>query len=112
MPARKRRVGRVWRGRTSFAEAHRYQEHLRKETLPRLQTIEGFEQALVLRRADDDDVEFLVLTLWAPQEPIRRFAGRDDERAVVPPATADVLKEWDERARHFEVALQVRAEST
>jgi heme-degrading monooxygenase HmoA len=101
----------VWRGRTSFANAHAYEEHLRKKTLPTLRTIEGFEEALVLRRADDEDVEFIVLTLWASREAIRQFAGRDDERSVVPPAAAELLKEWDERARHFEVALQVRAES-
>jgi hypothetical protein len=111
MPARRRRVARVWRGRTSFANSHAYQEHLRKDTLPSLQAIEGFEQALVLRRAEAEDVEFMVLTLWTSRDAIRRFAGPDDERSVVPPAAAEVLREWDERARHFDVALQLGPES-
>ena len=106
MTQRNRRVGRVWRGRTTFADAQAYQEHLRTETLPGLQAIEGFEQALVLRRvAGDDDVEFLVLTLWASEDAIHGFAGEDAERAVIPRAAERVLKEWEHRARHFELAL-------
>lgn len=92
-------------GRTTFANAHPYQEHLRRETLPGLQAIEGFEGAFVLRRVDGDDVEFLVLTLWASQDAIHAFAGRDAEQAVIPAAAAQVLKQWDERATHYEVAL-------
>ena len=107
MAPRKRRVGRVWQGRTTLANAHPYQEHLRKETLPGLQAIEGFEQALVLRRVAGDDVEFLVLTLWASQDAIHAFAGQDAELAVIPQAAERVLKEWDDRARHFELALAV-----
>ena len=111
MAPRKRRVGRVWQGSTTFTNAHAYQEHLRKETLPALRGIEGFEQALVLRRiAAEDEIEFLVLTLWASQDAIHDFAGEDAERAVIPRVAAQVLKEWDERARHFVVVLNVQAE--
>lgn len=112
MAPRKRGVGRVWQGRTTVADAHAYQEHLSKETLPGLQAIEGFEQALVLRRiAGDDDVEFLVLTFWASRDAIHAFAGEDAERAVIPQAAQQVLKERDDRARHFEVALTVSGRS-
>jgi heme-degrading monooxygenase HmoA len=105
MRPRKRGIARVWQGRTTDANAHAYQEHLRDETLPLLQAIAGFDGAFVLRRVDDDDVEFLVLTLWSSQDAIHAFAGRDAERAVVPPAAAHVLKQWDDRALHYEVAL-------
>jgi heme-degrading monooxygenase HmoA len=108
MVPRKHGIGRAWQGRTTFANAHAYQEHLRKTTLPGLQAIEGFEQAFVLRRiTSDDDVEFLVLTLWASQDAILAFAGDDAERAVIPQAAEQVLKEWDDRARHFDIALTV-----
>jgi heme-degrading monooxygenase HmoA len=100
-------VGRVWQGKTTLANAHAYQEHLRKETLPGLQSIEGFEVAFVLRRPQPDGVDFVVLTVWASQDAIHAFAGRDAERAVIPHAAASVLEAWDERATHYEVALVV-----
>ena len=105
MSPRRRLIGRLWRGRAMFANAHLYQEHLRKETLPALGDIDGFHSAYVLRRACDDDVEFLVLTFWASRNAIRAFAGRDAERAVIPPAAARLLTVWDERASHYDIAL-------
>jgi heme-degrading monooxygenase HmoA len=105
MAPRKRRVGRVWRGRTTLRNAHAYQEHLRKETLPGLHAIDGFEGAYVLRRVEGDQIAFLVLTLWASQDAIHSFAGRDAERTVIPDGAASVLAHWDERATHYDVAL-------
>jgi heme-degrading monooxygenase HmoA len=110
MAPRKRGIGRVWQGQTTFADAHAYQEHLRTETLPGLRAIDGFAGAFVLRRVADEEVEFLVLTLWASHDAILAFAGRDPERAVIPAAATQVLKHWDERATHYEVALTAQPE--
>ena len=105
MAPRKRQIGRLWHGRTTFANAHPYQEHLRTETLPGLTGIGGFQGAYVLKRVDPGGVEFLVLTLWASEEAIHAFAGPDTERAVIPAAAEELLAEWDERATHYEVVF-------
>jgi heme-degrading monooxygenase HmoA len=107
MAPRKRGVGRVWRGRTTLGNAHAYQEHLRKETLPALRAIDGFQGAYVLRRVEDEAIDFLVLTIWTSQDAIHSFAGLDAERAVIPEAAARVLAHWDERATHYDIALTV-----
>jgi heme-degrading monooxygenase HmoA len=112
MAPRKRPVGRVWRGRTTFANAHPYQEHLRRETLPGLTAIDGFEGAYVLKSVGDDAVEFLVLTLWTSQDAVHAFAGRDAELAVIPAAAEQILAQWDERATHYEVVLTSRNKPT
>jgi heme-degrading monooxygenase HmoA len=77
--------------------------------LPGVQAIAGFDSAFVLRRIADEDVEFLVLTLWASQDAIHAFAGRDAERAVIRAAAAQALKQWD-GATHYEVALTAQPE--
>ena len=105
MAPRKPLIGRLWHGRTTFANAHPYQEHLRSETLPGLAAIDGFQGAYVLKRDGNGAVEFLVLTLWASEDAIRAFAGRDAELAVIPPAAEQLLEQWDERATHYEVVL-------
>ena len=102
-------VARVWQGRTTMANAGAYEQHLGTETLPGLTKITGFEQAFVLRRVNGQTVEYIVMTLWSSREAIGAFAGEDAECAVIPDAAAKVLDEWEERARHFEVALTARA---
>lgn len=98
-------IGRLWHGRTTFANADAYQEHLRKETLPALKAIDGYRGAFVLKRIGASEVDFVTLTLWASQDAIHAFAGPDAERAVIPPEAERVLSDWDERATHYEVAL-------
>jgi heme-degrading monooxygenase HmoA len=99
-------VARVWRGRTTLANARPYEEHLRTETLPALGAIEGFRHAYVLKQVDAGEAAFLVVTLWDSLGAIHAFAGSDAEQAVIPPAAAQVLAQWDERAVHYEVALE------
>jgi heme-degrading monooxygenase HmoA len=99
-------VARLWRGRTTLANAHPYEEHLRTETLPALGAIQGFRRGYVLKHVDDQGAAFVVVTLWDSQDAIHAFAGPDAELAVIPPAAARVLAEWDERAVHYEVALE------
>ena len=105
MAPRKPLIGRLWHGRTTFANAHPYQEHLRSETLPGLTAIDGFRGAYVLKRVSNGAVEFLVLTLWISEDAIHAFAGRDAEVAVIPAAAEQLLAQWDERATHYEVVL-------
>jgi heme-degrading monooxygenase HmoA len=105
-------VGRLWHGRTTLANAHAYQEHLRRETLPGLTAIDNFQGACVLKRIHNGAVEFIVLTLWASEDAIHAFAGPDAELAVIPAAAAQLLEQWDERATHYEVVLTSRNEPT
>jgi heme-degrading monooxygenase HmoA len=105
MAPRKPQIGRLWHGRTTFANAHPYQEHLRRETLPGLTAIDGFQGAYVLKHVGSDAVEFLVLTLWASEDAIHAFAGPDATLAVIPAAAEQLLEQWDERATHYEVVL-------
>jgi heme-degrading monooxygenase HmoA len=77
--------------------------------LPDLEQIPGYEGAYVLRRDDDDGVEFVVLTLWRSLDAVRDFAGDDYERAVVTPEARDLLSEHDERVVHYVVAEAVRS---
>jgi len=46
-----------------------------------------------------------VATLWQSLEAIQKFAGPDVAGAVVREEAAALLKEFDRRVRHFQVAL-------
>jgi len=97
-------ISRQWRGLARMDQAQNYVRHLRSETFPALQRIPGFVDASILSRRLAGGIEFLVVTRWESLEAITRFAGSDPEVAVVPASVAQMMIEFDQRARHFEVA--------
>jgi heme-degrading monooxygenase HmoA len=97
-------IARLWRALAHPDRAQEYIEHLRTETFPALRKIQGFVDASILSRPFGAGVEFLVVTRWDSMGAIGNFAGSDPEVAVVPAKAADMMIEYDRRARHFEVA--------
>jgi heme-degrading monooxygenase HmoA len=97
-------IARHWRGLARPDLAGSYAEHLRSETFPALRRLPGFIDASILSRQLADGVEFLIVTRWVSLAAIEAFAGPDIEAAVVPVRVARMMLEYDERARHFEVA--------
>jgi heme-degrading monooxygenase HmoA len=101
-------ITRVWRGATANdADGDAYEAFLRTGVLAGLQEVEGFLGATVLRRAGDGFVEFVVLTRFESLDAVRRFSGPDAEVAVIEPEARALLVEADERARHFEIAIDL-----
>jgi heme-degrading monooxygenase HmoA len=98
-------IARVWHGATVPGDAAAYLDHLRTATLPELRAIDGHYGAYVLRQDDEAATEFIVITLWESVEAIRAFAGDNLERAVVPPAAAKLLRRYDDRVVHYDVAV-------
>jgi len=96
-------ISRQWCGLAKPAHADAYVEHLRKETFPQLSKIPGFIDASILRRKVEKGVEFLIVTRWQSIEGIQRFAGGDADVAVVPPKVREIMIEYDQKVRHYEV---------
>jgi heme-degrading monooxygenase HmoA len=96
-------IARHWRGLVKRDRAAAYIEHLHSQTLPQLVQLAGFHDAKILRRDLPEGVEFLVVTIWESLDSIRAFAGDDVESAVVPPKARDMMIEYEQRARHYEV---------
>jgi heme-degrading monooxygenase HmoA len=98
-------IARVWRGRTRAADVASYRAHLEGKVLPVLRDIAGYEGAKLLTRTDGGDIEILVVTWWTSLDAARAFAGVDVEHAVVDPEARPLLSAWDDRVRHYDVAL-------
>ena len=99
-------ISRQWRGLARAGEVDNYVQHLRSETIPQLRELPGFLGAFILSRAVTEGTEFLIVTNWRELEDIRKFAGTDVETAVVPAKVAEMMVEYDRRAKHFEVIDQ------
>ncbi len=97
-------IARVWHGYTTPANADAYEAMLKPELLPGLSSKKGFRGSYLFRRATGDEIEFITIILWDSLDDVRAIAGADYERAVVPEERRAVLKRWDEKATHYDVA--------
>lgn len=98
-------IGRLWSGRTAPANADAYEAFLRDDLLPEVRKLDGAQGAYVLRRDDGEQVEFVTLTLFDSLEAVRRFAGADADVPVIEPRAAELLAEYDDRVKHFDVVV-------
>lgn len=97
-------IARLWRGVARDArQADAYRRHLETNVVPALRAVQGWHGIHVLRREQAGRHEFLVMTYWDSLAAIRAFAGEPPERAVVEPRAREVLEEFDDLARHYEV---------
>ena len=98
-------IERIWHGWTVPEDADEYERLLREEILSSFadEGIDGYRGARVLRRDADDEVEFVTILRFDSIESVTEFAGEAYRDAHVPPAAREVLKRYDDRARHYEV---------
>lgn len=96
---------RHWSARATEAQLPKYLEHFSRSVLPELRRVSGYLGANVSVRHAGSEGEIFVETIWRSLEAIRGFAGADLEAAVVAPEAAALLKDFDRRVRHTQVAL-------
>ena len=96
-------ISRQWRGLARPDKELAYLEHLRTETFPAIQEIDGFVDATILKRPIANGVEFLIVTRWKTMHAIAKFAGDDPDVAVVPTKVREMMLEYDAKVHHYEV---------
>jgi heme-degrading monooxygenase HmoA len=99
-------ISRIWHGWTTERDADKYESLLRADILPGILRIRGYTGAYLLRRdAANDEVEFITMTQFTDINAVIAFAGKDYERAVIPPAAHKLLSHYDARAAHYQTLL-------
>jgi heme-degrading monooxygenase HmoA len=97
-------IVRIWRGTAENERAEDYRRHVTEAVFPALARLAGHRGAYLLRRAIGARAEFLAVTLWETRAAIESFAGADIDTAIVEPEARAVLAEFDDFARHYELA--------
>ncbi|CAG0935002.1 hypothetical protein TFLX_03826 [Thermoflexales bacterium] len=98
-------IARIWQGATPEAKAKQYLDYLRQTGVQELRATEGNQGVYVLRRIDNGQAEFTLISLWESWEAIRRFAGDEVERAVYYPEDSDYLVNLAPKVMHYEVLV-------
>jgi hypothetical protein len=97
-------IARIWHGWAPQATAGDYQRHYESDVSTRLQEIDGFRSARLLRQDDGQEVMFTSITFFTGIDAVRGFAGEDYEQAIVEGIARRALSRWDERVSHHDVA--------
>jgi heme-degrading monooxygenase HmoA len=98
-------IARIWTARASGPSAAAYREHFESDVVPSLRPLDGYVAGSLLLRDIGGETEILVITRWRSLDAIRAFAGDDIETAVVADHAQALLSSWDDRVRHFTVAV-------
>jgi heme-degrading monooxygenase HmoA len=96
-------IARLWRGRTLASKADEYQVYLFASGIARIRETPGNLGVTVMRRADGKETEFLVISIWESIDAIRRFAGKDYEKAVILDRDREYLITVEPNVRHYEI---------
>ena len=98
-------IARFWTAKIAQAHASVYADHLKSQVLTTLRKVDGYIGAKLLERETSDGVEIVVITLWRSLDSIRKFAGRDLEKAVVSDDVVSLFLQYDQRVRHYKVVV-------
>lgn len=96
-------IARIWHGATESDESDEYFHYLNETGIPDYRNTTGNLGVIVLRRIENGEAHFLLLTLWDSFESIKKFAGDAFERARYYPEDAKFLLEQEAEVRHYEV---------
>ncbi|MEO0500447.1 MAG: antibiotic biosynthesis monooxygenase [Pseudomonadota bacterium] len=99
-------ICRQWRGWTTREQADEYQALLTGTIIPMIEGrhLPGFLGIDTMRRDLGEEIEFQTLMWFEDEAGMRAFVGEDSSVSHIPDAAAKVLKRWDERAIHWQVA--------
>jgi heme-degrading monooxygenase HmoA len=96
-------IARIWRGSVRETDRDTYYEYLQKTGLKEYAETPGNRGVFTLRRVENGQCEFLLLTLWDSWDAIRAFAGPDYEKAVYYPEDDQFLIERGPKVEHYEL---------
>ena len=97
-------IARRWRVWTAPSRAGELEPYLQRTGVGDALATPGNIGALLLRRADGDQMLFELTTLWRSLEAIRAFAGDHIDQPVLYPEDEAYFVAWDDHVEHFAVA--------
>jgi heme-degrading monooxygenase HmoA len=104
----KKVVARIWHGTTLTSKADEYYAYLLEAGITKIEAIPGNLGAQVLRRINDNNTEFTVISYWESRDAIRKFAGNDIEKVRPLPRDNEYLIKPETQVKHFDVLLDDR----
>jgi len=99
-------IARIWHGVTKACDSDAFLGYIRQTGEKAYRETEGNTAVLILRRAENDTADFLLISLWNSLDAVKNFAGDDYEKAVyLFPGDEKYLIELEPNVAHYEAIL-------
>lgn len=105
-------IARIWHGKTLDSLGDEYFEYIKKTGIKGIRSTEGNRGVYVLRRLENGEADFQLISLWDSLEAIKEFSGPEIEKAVYFPDDKKYLIELEPQVTHFEVILAQRNQNS
>lgn len=99
-------VMRTWHAKVARGDLRDWVAAYRDRVLDGMRGVDGFRAVTFLAARDGDPCDVTVLTEWDDMDAVRRFAGDDAARAVVPDFMERYFVAADATAGFHDVILQ------
>lgn len=96
-------IARIWRGVTDAEDADTYYEYLQQTGVKEYKSTDGNRGVYVLRKIENGEAEFLLVSLWDSYDAVKAFAGENFEDAVFYPEDERFLIRGEQRVMHYSV---------
>ena len=100
-------ISRIWHGYTTKENANTYQKLLESEIFVGIKNrnIPGYKGIQLLRKEMESGTEFITIMWFESIEAVKKFAGENFEKAVVPDKAQKVLSHFDKTSQHYNVLV-------
>ena len=96
-------IARIWHGKTHSEHYEAYTSFLRQTAIPDYEETPGFIGLTFLRRMQNREGHFTLITYWESIEVVKNFAGDNYHQAKYYPEDDSFLIEFEEEVQHHEV---------
>ncbi len=96
-------IVRIWAGRVLPEKADTYEQFLRERAIPDYTSVQGNLGGIILRRDEQNHVEFIIITFWNSIDSIKAFAGENYEKAKYYKEDKEYLLEFPEHVKHYRI---------
>jgi heme-degrading monooxygenase HmoA len=103
--ASRKRVARIWQGRTRASIADEYLSYLYEHGVKKLRATAGNLGVQVFRQERDGVAHFMTISYWGSRDEIRAYAGADIEKPHHLEKDAQYLLELPTTVQHYDIPV-------
>ena len=104
-----RPVVRRWEASIARGDVEDWLDTFKARAFPHMRTVPGFLGIRILVSREGDPCGATVLTTWEDMEAVRRYAGQEPARTVMPDFMAPFFPAYDAKATfHDEVMVELK----
>ncbi|MDF1612848.1 antibiotic biosynthesis monooxygenase [Stygiobacter electus] len=99
-------IARVWKGITLESDSESYLKYLEENKVKNYRNIPGNKGVYLLQRNDDENTEFLIISLWDSLDSIQKFACSGIEKAVYTREDKKYLLKLEPDILHYNITFE------